>query len=392
MTRSSFQRGFVSNPIRTRSGIVFEIRYRVRTGDGTWKHKSERLHGLEGKKAARAVLEQKLRETSIEVVPATDLTMQDFVDQYWKHYMDRIEAKPSTRKSYGSILKHLLPSLGQLRLSQVVPLHIEQLVHERSKKVSAKTVLNELGLLQGIFSLAVENDLISRSPVRSKHKPKVVRTEKPTWTSEQIRSILAGLPEQHRALFTCVSFTGLRVGELLALIWANVNFEEQTIRIQNSLWNGLIVRPKTDASIRVLYAGPLLMKVLRDHWVLARHRALTDLVFCKPDGQAWNPDVLRKDVLYPVLDRLHISRPARNSGFHRFRHSVGSFVNAETGNLKLAQKLLGHSRYETTANIYTHSTSDQDREAAVAVEQAIFGESVRNVRENANNKGSERIN
>jgi len=51
-------------------------------------------------------------------------------------------------------------------------------------------------------------------------------------------------------------------------------------------------------------------------------------------------------------------------------------------------KLLGHSRYETTANIYTHSPSDQDPEAAVAVERAIFGESVRNVRENTNNKGS----
>jgi integrase len=392
MTRSSFQRGFVSNPIRTRSGIVFEIRYRVRSGNGTWKHKSERLHGLEGKKAARAILEQKLREASIEVVPAKDLTMQDFVDQYWKSYMDRIEAKPSTRKSYGSILKHLLPSLGQLRLSQVVPLHIEQLVQERSKKVSAKTLLNELGLLQSIFSLAVENDLISRSPVRSKHKPKAVRTEKLTWTPEQIRNILAGLSTQHRALFTCMSLIGLRIGELLALTWSNVNFEAQTIKVQNSLWSGLIVRPKTEASVRVLYAGPLLMKVLRDHWTVTSHRALTDLVFCKLDGQAWNPDVLRKDVLYPVLDRLHIPRPARNSGFHRFRHSVGSFVNAETGNLKLAQKLLGHSRYETTANIYTHSTSDQDREAAVAVEQAIFGESVRNVRENTNNKDPEVIN
>jgi len=43
---------------------------------------------------------------------------------------------------------------------------------ERSKKVSTKTMLNELGLLQSIFSLAVENDLIERSPVRSKHKTK----------------------------------------------------------------------------------------------------------------------------------------------------------------------------------------------------------------------------
>lgn len=67
-------------------------------------------------------------------------------------------------------------------------------------------------------------------------------------------------------------------------------------------------------------------------------------------------------------------------------------MNAETGNFKLAQKLLGHSLYETTANIYTHSTADQEREAAIAVEQGIFGESVRIVRENTNNKGSESIN
>jgi integrase len=134
------------------------------------------------------------------------------------------------------------------------------------------------------------------------------------------------------------------------------------------------------------------MNVLRKHLESSTHRAPTDLVFCKPDGRAWHPDVLRRDVLYPALDRLQIPRPARGAGFHCFRHSVGSFVNAQTGNLKLAQKLLGHSRYETTANIYTHSSSDQERDAAIAVENAIFGESVRNVRENTNNKGSERIN
>lgn len=392
MTRSSFQRGYVSNPIRTRSGLVFEIRYRVRNADGTWKHKSERLHGLKGKTEARAVLEKKLRESAVEVIRPNELTMQDFVDQYWMSYLDRIEAKPSTRKSYGSILKHLCPNLGQLHLAQITPLHIEQLIQQRCKKVSTKTLLNELGLLQSIFSLAVENDLIARSPVRSKHKPKLLHSEKPIWTPDQVRSILAALPAQYRALFTCGALTGLRVGELLALAWRNVSFEKRTISIQNSLWNGLLVRPKTEASIRTLHAGPTLMSVLHDHWTDSGHRAPTDLVFCKADGKAHNPDVLRKDVLYPTLDRLQIPRPARGSGFHCFRHSAGSFVNAETGNLKLAQKLLGHSRYETTANIYTHSSSDQERQAALALERVIFGESVRNVRENTNNKGPQVIN
>jgi integrase len=266
--------------------------------------------------------------------------------------------------------------VGEIPLAKVTPLHIERFLGERSKNASTKTMLNELGLLQSIFSLAVENDLIERSPVRSKHKPKVVRTEKPIWSPDEVRQILAALPEQHRSLFTCGACTGVRVGELLALTWGNVSFEEHTIKIQNSLWNGQMVRPKTEASVRVLHMGPALLGVLRRHWAQAVHRASTDLVFCKADGCSWNPDVLRKDVLYPVLDRLRLPRPARASGFHRFRHSAGSFVNSQTGNMKLAQRMLGHSRFETTANVYTHALQEQEREAAIAVEQVIFGEFV----------------
>jgi integrase len=90
-------------------------------------------------------------------------------------------------------------------------------------------------------------------------------------------------------------------------------------------------------------------------------------------------------------DRLQIPRPARNSGFHCFRHSAGSFVNSQTGNLKLAQKLLGHSRYETTANVYTHALSGEERVAALAVEEAIFG-SCSHLFSNENNKGPKNVN
>ena len=52
MTHSSFQRGYVSDVIKTRNGTAYVIRYRVRKADGTWAHKAERLYGLDGKKAA----------------------------------------------------------------------------------------------------------------------------------------------------------------------------------------------------------------------------------------------------------------------------------------------------------------------------------------------------
>ncbi|PYU92030.1 MAG: hypothetical protein DMG25_13060 [Acidobacteria bacterium] len=112
---------------------------------------------------------------------------------------------------------------------------------------------------------------------------------------------------------------------------------------------------------------------LVEHLRSSRYTGAEDFVFCKVDGSPLCPDVLRRDVLYPALDRLGITRHSRSAGFHTFRHSAGSFINAQTGNLKLAQKLLGHSNLSTTADIYTHTSVEAEREAALAVERVGTG-------------------
>ena len=67
-----------------------------------------------------------------------------------------------------------------------------------------------------------------------------------------------------------------------------------------------------------------------------------------------NPDSLRKSGIYPALKRAGVPFKKRASGCHAFRHLAGSIVHRETGSLKLAQKLLGHSNISTTGDIYTH--------------------------------------
>jgi integrase len=69
-------------------------------------------------------------------------------------------------------------------------------------------------------------------------------------------------------------------------------------------------------------------------------------------------------------DLVSCSLPA--SGFHTFRHSAASIVNEQTGNLKLAQKFLGHSTIKMTADIYTHTSAEAERGAAIALERAIY--------------------
>jgi integrase len=79
---------------------------------------------------------------------------------------------------------------------------------------------------------------------------------------------------------------------------------------------------------------------------------------------------------YPVLDRLGIARTTRGSGFHAFRHAVASLINERTGDIKLAQKLLGHTNPTMTANVYTHTYADSERRASLELERAILGDSV----------------
>jgi len=389
VTRRSYQQGFVSEPRKTRRGVAFVIRYRLRTADGKWNHKAETLYGLSGKKAARAVLDNRIRESENRTPEVTDLNLQGFVEAYWRPYLDRKQVKPSTKRGYESVLNHhILPTLGNLRLADVSPLHVENLVRKCLQAgSSSKTVRNLVGLLQGIFSLALDNDLITRSPVRNKHKPEIGRREKPVWTPDQLKAIVQEVPREHRGLFQCAMLTGARLGELLGLTWKNVNFDNRTLEIKQALWEGEIVTPKTEGSIRTIFFGPALFVALSAQKQNSKCIGPEHFVFSKPDGTPLNPDVLRRDVLYPALDRLGIQRPTRCSGFHTFRHSAATIVNQQTGNLKLVQRLLGHSNLSTTADVYTHTSSEAEREAALALEQAIFGDLFSNVLkiENKNN-------
>ena len=360
--RQSYQQGYVSKPIPTRSGTVFKIRYRVKSADGKWNQKAETLYGLSGKKAARAVLEERIRGASFAKPEGSDLNLRAFVDAWWKPYLQRKGVKPSTRRNYDSILElHILPVFGELRMDEVVPLHVERFIQTKVESgLSGKTVRNLLLVLQGIMALALDNDLIDRSPIRNRHKPTVDKHEKPIWSPAQLLNILSAAPTGLRAFFDCVALTGTRLGEVLALKWKHVDLERRILRIEHSLWRGQLLSPKTTASTRDIPLGSALNETLRNHRESSLHRGPDDFVFCKKDGSALDPDVLRKDALYPILDRLGIPRKKGASGFHTFRHSAASIVNEQTGNLKLAQKFLGHSTIKMTADIYTHTSAERN--------------------------------
>src|ERR1035438_3013066 len=103
-THQTFQQGYLSDAFHTRQGLAFRIRYRVRTVDGSWMHKSETLYGLANQDAAKAVLEARIGDARKQGPEAGAITFRRFVEDYWKPYLQRRNTKPSTCRAYDSVL------------------------------------------------------------------------------------------------------------------------------------------------------------------------------------------------------------------------------------------------------------------------------------------------
>src|SRR5207245_7248810 len=114
-----------------------------------------------------------------------------------------------------------------------------------------------------------------------------------------------------------LDLTGVRAGEILGLQWKHVDLGKEQMQIEQSLWRGQLIAPKTKGSIRTINLGALLVSALKRHREAAERKKPNDFVFCKKDGFPFDQDVLRKDVLYPVLDRLGIHVPQVHPVFTR---------------------------------------------------------------------------
>lgn len=267
----------------------------------------------------------------------------------------------------------VFPGLGKKLIDQIGPEHITKLLDNLARLgKSGKYLLNLYSLLRTMFEVASEYGLVGQSPVRRKvHRPRYRRAEKPALSAEQIRAVLQHVPDDYRVLFLCVALTGLRVGELLALRWQDVDLDGSQLSVSHSLWRGQLVSPKTEDSARSIHLPAVLAGLLLNLQNGSRWTSGDDFVFCRIDGKPWDPDWLRKQVLYPALKAAGIQRTPHAYGFHLFRHSAGSIVHAVTRDLKLAQELLGPSRISTTSDIYVHLDDTMAGEATEALAAAI---------------------
>jgi integrase len=342
-------------------GPVWYAKYRLPDGrqvqkklGPAWTERGRPPAGYFTKRTAEAWLIDVLAQARQGTLPGLVRTGATFADAAaeWLRYIEEERGrKASTLADYRSVVNaHLLPAFGEERLERIDAEMIEGWLSSqlRDGELSRRSLQKMIVLLNGIFKRARKVWRIPHNPVADVERLTVPkRTDVTFYSPEEVHALTRfASSEQDSAIFLTAALTGLRMGELLALRWRDVDFAAQALRVTASYTAGKLGTPKSGLG-RVVplmdeVAGVLARIGERDRWT-----GPDDLVFSGESGEPLDGSALRRR-----FKRARDAAGLRPLRFHDLRHTFGS-VAIRTADPRELQEWMGHSDFSTT-QIYMH--------------------------------------
>jgi integrase len=207
------------------------------------------------------------------------------------------------------------------------------------------------------------------------HHQRYVRGERPAGegrekrilSTAEIGKLLDAAPEPYRVLLATAVFSGLRLQELLALRWLDVDREngELHVRQQLSRKGGSLKPLKTGAGKRDVALMPELAAMLRRHQLASRHSGQEDFVFCSAVGQPLHFRNVQRRGMDKAVESAKLEQGKRDPTMHDLRHSFASLMIAQGLDVVFVSRQLGHANPATTLRVYA-SEFDRVRSADAA--------------------------
>ena len=361
--------------------------------DGSWcaiidlgivngKRKRKFVYGAMRKEVAeqlKLLLHQ--QQQGLNISPER-ITVGAFLDR-WLDEVIKPHRRPRTYSSYADTVRlHLKPRLGHHQLAKLTAAQVQAMINAMAATGGARIAQYTRGVLQQALNRAVKWDLVSRNVVLATDRPRnTPRTITPL-TEEQAQQLLEAVTG-HRleALYRLALALGLRRGEVLALRWADINLDKQTLQISGSLQRvqGKLVRsePKTKAGARMFLLPEVLVELLTDHQrqqveerqIWGEEWADHGLVFPTERGTPLEPRNLHRHFKL-ALKRAGLPATTR---FHDLRHSCATFLIAQGVHPRVVMEILGNSQISLTMNTYGHVLPEVQREAINVLDE-LFAE------------------
>lgn len=389
--------------------------------------------GLTPKKRQKAVevfaveFEQKCRNGKL--LDGEKITLKDFIER-WRSERAEQELQPGTLDKYNDAINHfILPALGHLKLTEIKPHSINKFLVDLTKDgcrhdgkpggYSKGTIHKISNVLSSILRTATEWEVIERNPcdpvrvkaedtadkikfftpqqtavfldyiehpftIRTRGHSRVDDTGKPYSVGDY--TISKELPTQLKVLFTLAIYSGLRKGEILALKWEDVDFENNTVAVTKAAamvkGEQIVKVPKTRNSYRVVSIPHSVTEKLRKLQLEQTRYRLSvgdywqgeGWIFTQDDGRMMNYSTPYKS-LQDILTHYNADKAEADKlpmiPFHGLRHTTATLQIAAGTDVRTVSSIMGHRETSTTMNIYAHNLKTAEQEAVNRVEEMI---------------------
>lgn len=364
--------------------------------DGRWEGRYVAGHDANGKEIRKNVLgktqaevKDKLRKAIeeakyLDVAKADEYTVERWVKTWFEIY-SKPNLRESTQERYlNHIEYHIIPEIGHIKLRKLTVRDIQVMYNnvrdhgrvlkgpndKRDKSLSASYIHSLHRMLKMCLERAVKEELLIRNPCDNVVLPKVEREEMKILKPENIKAYLA---EAERRGCLPMMFlelcSGLRKGELAALLWEDLDIENKTISINKQATRvkggGVkVTRPKTATSIR---KEPIPQQAV--DLLIQEHEKHPDSPYMFPSpvtGDMLYPDSLN-DINEKILDAIGVERVR----FHDLRHTFATIALQSGVDIRTVSGMLGHADPGFTLRTYTHVTNPMQVKAAETVGNVI---------------------
>lgn len=284
----------------------------------------------------------------------------------WLKVYAELSLKQSTRRGYEIIIRdHLLPPLGTRRLDHITGRDISSVIYRLFKKgLRSQTIKNIKNCLGAVLRSACQDEYIKANPAHGVKIPKPEhetpkREPDPfTWDERDIlENTIKRFNPLYYALVICGFRTGLRIGELMALKWEDVDFINRQIYVQRNFSRGVLTTPKSAASRRFVRTTTQLLEVLESHKIhlknIPKNRfqkwdELPEWVFPNEAGNRINYG----NFLNRIWNKAMKLTGLRRRTPHDMRHTYATLRLSNGDSLAEVSKEMGHGSPDITFRTY----------------------------------------
>lgn len=304
-------------------------------------------------------------------------TMKDWTE-FWLETVMRPHLKPGTYAGYWrNAQKHILPHLGMLLLRKITQNDIQSFVNSLKDTMAFGTLQGICRLLKAILTSACHKGLITKNPYYEIRFPKKRQRIPRVLTCSEQKKIENHLKTSQELEYLLCLYTGLRVGELSALRWEDIDFENRILHIRYSVQRVpnskgknktclLLSSPKSEHSRRDIPIPAFLIPYLKEQKKSCACSSDSTFVFSNKQGGCKDPRTFQKRIVH-LCEELGIS----GIHMHTLRHSFATRCLEHNIRYEILSELLGHSSAQITIRYYVHCTEEEKRRSMNLLSPAV---------------------